>query len=393
MQIKPVTILVLDADQRSALAVVRSLGRHKDLRVIAADELPIALAGTSKYCQAYFQYPSPRQSPEMFAQWLIPFVAAQEIDWLFPTTEISSQSILLLRDQLGKCRVPYADYSTVLALADKAALTKLAAQLNVPCPNSQYFNNSSLLAPGSIAKFPVVLKPNLSRLRLPSGWLETSVHIAHTQAELSELLTEKPYFREHPFMLQEFIPGKGAGIFALYGNGKPISFFAHRRIREKPPSGGVSVLSESAPLEPTMLAIAKKLLDAVCWHGVAMVEFRIANDGTPYLMEVNTRFWGSLQLAVDSGIDFPYWLYQVCNEENPSIQNYRLGRRLRWLLGDIDNLYLTLRNKRTRLPEKLKQLFAFFIPRPFSTRHEINRWADFAPAWHELKEYVKALRR
>ena len=26
---------------------------------------------------------------------------------------------------------------------------------------------------------------------------------------------------------------------------------------------------------------------------------------SPYLMEVNGRFWGSLQLAIDAGVDFP----------------------------------------------------------------------------------------
>ncbi len=37
-----------------------------------------------------------------------------------------------------------------------------------------------------------------------------------------------------------------------------------------------------------------------------MVEFKAdARTGTPYLMEINGRFWGSLQLAIDAGVDFP----------------------------------------------------------------------------------------
>lgn len=385
-------ILVMDANQRSALAVVRSLGRHKQLQVLAGDETADALAAHSRYCRTYVQYPSPRHNPEAFAGWLEKFVADASIDWIFPVTEVSSQSVLLLKQRLGDCRIPFADYDTVLALADKWKLIQLAEQLHIPHPQSRYFSHSLALAPQSITDFPIVLKPCLSRLRLASGWLDTTVHIANNPRELEQLL-EKPYLRDHPFLLQQFIPGSGAGIFALYDHGKPVTFFAHRRLREKPPRGGVSVLSESATPEPRMLAMARQLLDAVQWHGVAMVEFRVTPEGEPYLMEVNTRFWGSLQLAIDAGVDFPYWLYQVCNGETPPARNYRTGRRLRWLLGDLDSLYLTLRDRHLGPRQKLATLCAFLTPRPLSTRHEINRWHDLGPARYELGSYMKALRK
>ena len=37
-----------------------------------------------------------------------------------------------------------------------------------------------------------------------------------------------------------------------------------------------------------------------------MVEFRIEHGtGEAYLMEVNGRIWGSLQLAIDAGVNLP----------------------------------------------------------------------------------------
>ncbi|MCG6900719.1 MAG: hypothetical protein LJE75_12070 [Gammaproteobacteria bacterium] len=73
----------------------------------------------------------------------------------------------------------------------------------------------------------------------------------------------------------------GQGVFALYNHGKPLVFFAHRRLWEKPPSGSVSVFSESIPVDPVMEGYARTLLDHVGRHGVAMVEFKVAEDGTP----------------------------------------------------------------------------------------------------------------
>ncbi|MDB6063069.1 MAG: hypothetical protein JWM78_3172 [Verrucomicrobiaceae bacterium] len=389
---KKSTILVLDANQRSALAVVRSLGRHTYLRVITADEAPTALSGSSRYSAQYFQHPSAAHEPEIFFTWLTEIIQSEKIDWVFPTTEISSRTVLQLNNQLGICRIPFASYETVLALADKWSLVLLAEKCGVAYPESRHFNSSAEIDERQVTQYPVVIKPCLSRIRTPSGWLNTTVHVANDVLQL-KLLLEKPYLRNYPFILQEFIPGHGAGIFALYDHGKPVTFFAHKRLREKPPAGGVSTLSESAPLDPQMHGMAKKLLDAAEWHGVAMIEFRVDPAGKAYLMEVNTRFWGSLQLAIDAGVDFPHLLYRVCNEENPQIvDKYSTGRRLRWLLGDLDNLLLTVRPRSGySVFQKLRAVVRFFIPHPFSTRHEINRFDDLAPAWFELKQYIKNL--
>lgn len=412
-------VLVLDANQRSALAVTRSLARAYSTAadaadaaalsatagttdaaalatVLTADTTPAALAGCSRFSSAYLQCPSPASQPQAFLQWLGDTVERHRIDWVFPTTEISSQLILLEPHALRGARLPFAELAQVMALADKWELVQTAGRAGVQHPRSAHYADAAALLKDSAnipGAYPMVLKPCQSRRWLGDRWLDTTVHIARSETELRELLQSKDYFRSHPFMLQEFIPGHGAGLFALYDHGKPVTFFAHRRLREKPPRGGVSVLSESAPLDPQLQAAASKLLDTVQWHGVAMIEFRVTAAGEPYLMEVNTRFWGSLQLAIDAGVDFPALLLQVCSGKTaPPVAPYRIGRRLRWLLGDIDSLYLTLRDRGYSKGEKLRRLLEFLTPHPLLTRHEVNRWSDLGPAWHELKAWLRALR-
>src|SRR5205085_6819270 len=98
-------------------------------------------------------------------------------------------------------------------------------------------------------------------------------------------------------------------VFALFDRGALVADFAHRRLREKPPAGGASVLSESAPVDPCLREQVVRLLGSIGWHGVAMVEYKHdLRSGATVLMEVNGRFWGSLQLAVDAGVDFPFLL-------------------------------------------------------------------------------------
>lgn len=388
MAIKPCNILILDANQRSALAAVRSLGEIPGNIVHAADSSNKALAGVSRFCHRYHQYPSPVDQLEKFSAWLVAFIERHEIHFLLPMTEITSRTALPLRDKLGQCILPFAELDTVLALSDKWRLIQLASSIGIACPNTQYFANASELLGAPPERFPIVVKPCLSRILHEGAWISTSVHIAKDLNDLIRLTQKFTYLQSHPFLLQEYIPGHGAGIFALYRLSAPVTFFAHRRIREKPPSGGVSVLSESITASPQLLQITRKLLDHAQWHGVAMVEFRISPDGTPYLMEVNTRFWGSLQLAIDSGVDFPKLLLQTALSPTDPIDaiNYKLGQRLRWLLGDIDNLYLTLRGP-ADIGTKLLAIFRFFTPHPFITRHEVNRWGDMRPALFEVKKY------
>lgn len=383
------TVIVLDANQRSALAVVRSLGKH-NIHVFTADETPAALAGCSRFSKRYFMHPSPRLHPERFVAMLAEIAREQHIDILLPMTELTTMLLLENRASFPDSSIPFPNMSTVDALANKCSLMRMAETLNIPFPRTWFADNPASL-PCTLEElpFPVVLKPGKSWIHQHGQWERASVRIAHTPTEAREILETDPALAAHPFMLQEFVPGHGQGVFALYNNGAVHSFFAHRRLREKPPDGGVSVLSESVPVDPKMQSHARALLDRAGWHGIAMVEFRVAADGTPYLMEINTRFWGSLQLAIDAGVDFPYMLYQLSiGTPSAPVDSYQTGIRLRWLLGDVDNLYLTLRSRRYPLRLKLAAMMRFFIPSPFRTRHEIDRWGDWGPAWHEFKEYI-----
>lgn len=383
-------VLVLDAAQRSALAATRSLGRL-GLAVTTADATPRALAGCSRYSSDYLHSPSSELEPQAYITWLAHVLRSEQFEWVLPVTEITSQLILLHREELPDVSLPFADYDTVMKLADKGKLVELATQLGVSCPASKWYASASELEKEALT-FPLVLKPCLSKIFTGECWLATRVRVLSCRADLEQEFLDSPYLQDYPFMLQEFVPGSGAGIFCLYERGRPAAFFAHRRLREKPPEGGVSVLSESAPVDPALRECAERLLSAVQWHGVAMVEFRVTPEGHPYLMEVNTRFWGSLQLAIDAGVDFPRLLWQIDRcQAMEVVEGYRVGQRLRWLLGDLDGLYLYMRGRYTSR-QKLARLRQFFTPRMRHCRHEVNRLGDLGPGWHELKLYLKQLR-
>jgi len=386
--------LVLDAGQRSALAVTRSLGK-KGVPVFTAEEAPGALAACSRYSKQFFSYPSPRFHPDRFIEVLAQRVKEQGIDILLPMTELTTTLLLTYKEAFPGTVIPFPEMSRVDALANKCTLMRTAESLGIPVPRTWYVDDPATIPDLKDAlSFPAVLKPGRSWLRLQDQWQRSTVKFPADESALNKIIGSDPAFLAHPFMIQEYVAGHGQGVFALYNHSKPLAFFAHRRLREKPPGGGVSVLSESVAADPKLVSHARSLLDKAGWHGVAMVEFRVATDGTPYLMEINTRFWGSLQLAVDAGVDFPYLLYQLACGENPEpVDSYKTGIRLRWLLGDLDSLYLTLRDRQVTSRKKLMAVMRFLTPSPLKTRHEVYRWNDPGPCLYELREYLRDIIR
>ena len=80
----------------------------------------------------------------------------------------------------------------------------------------------------------------------------------------------------------------------------------------------MSVYRESIAADPALVERSRRLLEHFGWQGVAMVEYKVdERTGTPMLMEINGRFWGSLQLAVDAGVDFPRLLIECAEGTAP----------------------------------------------------------------------------
>jgi predicted ATP-grasp superfamily ATP-dependent carboligase len=310
-------------------------------------------------------------------------------------TEMSSYLLIRYREQCPDLSIPCAPFEAFDLLSDKLRLMDLAREVGVPIPRTWVVKGpEELLSVGSRLEFPMVIKPYRSRIPCNGRWIAASVHYARSFKELEERVAHIHYLNSYPFLIQQYIEGEGRGVFTLYNQGESITFFAHRRLREKPPSGGVSVLSESVGLDPQLVQYVRRILDPLKWHGVAMVEFKVARDGTPYLMEVNPRFWGSLQLAIDAGVDFPYLLYQLAIGEKPdSIRDYKVGIKTRWLLGDLDHLYLTFKNHfgpSGVVFRKGQTLFEFLKFFQRNTRYEVNRWDDLKPFLFELRQYLRS---
>jgi predicted ATP-grasp superfamily ATP-dependent carboligase len=385
--------LVTDGEQRAALAVVRSLGRAGyDVRVCSSR--PRSLAGASRHCRAQAHVPDALAHPAEFAAAVRERAARWGAAFLLPVSEASLLALLPAGERPPGVCIPFPGLDAFRAISDKERVARAAARVGIAVPEQRVLATSADAAAldADALRFPLVLKP----ARSVAGGAKLVVRHAADAAQLRARLAELPD-AAFPLLLQQRVVGPGVGVFALLWDGEPRALFAHRRIREKPPSGGVSVYRESIPADPELTRRAVALLRAFGWRGVAMVELKVDDaTGTPYLMEVNGRFWGSLQLAVDAGVDFPALLLRAA-EGAPATPPpaYRAGVRSRWWWGDVDHLIARLRRSPAELdlppgaPGRRRAVLDFLTLWRPGDRNEVLRLDDPLPLLRETLDWLR----
>lgn len=389
-------ILVTDGEQRATLAVVRSLGAQGHYIHVCSSRTK-SLAGASRFAHSEQLVASALTDPDRFVDDVYSIVRRHGIDTVIPMTEPALLALLPSRDRFANVMFPFADAATFAAISDKQTLLEAARRIGIAVPAQTVIENADAAASldTDAIKYPVVVKPARSVSTGTGARLKVSVRHAQSATELHAILGEMDD-RAYPLLLQQRILGPGIGIFALIWDGELIAQFAHRRIREQPPSGGISVYRESVAIDPELLGASLALLREFAWQSVAMIEYKLdAHTGKAYLMEINGRFWGSLQLAIDSGVDFPRLLIEAATGLSPTpVTQYRTNVRSRWFWGDVDHLLARVRKSDAHLALPPGAPSRWTAAREFFARHpddvsEILRRDDFRPFLRESIQWFQ----
>jgi len=389
-------VLVTDSSERAALAVIRSLGK-RGIKVVAADSVRLNAGFLSKYCSGRMIYPSPLRSKGEFVKSMLHFVRSEKFDLLIPVTDITMTPILEHMDRFEKyVKVAAPPPEVAIKALDKIETLKIAEKNEIPFPRTfliEDVNNLKKIA--KTLQYPVVIKPRMKIYWSNDKGIVLKVtprNFVYSERDLIQRVSEiTSHFRKFGvpssfFFLQEAVSGEAYGVEVLMYHLKPRVVFAHKRLREYPITGGASTLRMSVKNE-MLMKYAFKLLKAMSWQGVAMVEFKLnKKNGEAKLIEVNGRFWGSLSLAINSGVDFPYLLYEyLVRDEEPLCHNYKLGIMQRWLIpGDLLWLYSSLKDSYDRSRRIIEFISAFGIP------DDIVSFSDFAPTFGAIIDIIRS---
>lgn len=385
--------LVLDSETQSGLSLIRSLGDH-GVPVIAASSEEPALGMVSRASSGRFVHPDPEEDCSAFIDALLSHLDTHDYFAIIPVSDQTTALVANHKSELEATGTVVAteDWPTFSKTYDKAKTFDFVNDIDVPIPATVAPQTVSNLEDRSDElRFPVVVKS-----RSKSIWGDDeSLHLfrvlpddyVHTEEELLEryrsLHPSDGVLAAYPPIVQEVIDGETTTTTVLADEGDILAYFQERRLRTFPAVGGNSTLLTGI-FSPKMLAYATRVIEKLGWTGPAQVEFMRTPTGEYYLIEVNGRYWGSLPLAIKSGVDFPWLHYRLlCGKPQEVDVPYRtdiVQRRL--LYGDAKWLI-------EQLSERNHWAVATFIRDFFTSNHTFLSLSDPAPTSLALKKAVK----
>lgn len=380
--------LILGDEPRVVIPVARSLWR-KGVPVLAAGLHEEFRPVRSRAVLRSFPLAEGATSARQKLDRLCELVSRERVDFLIPSND---SALLFVADHYDELRalttLACPGPAAVRAVLNKTQTMQAAVECGIGIPRSfQFAGLAELLAARDSLRFPLVAKPASKEVDA-----RFKIRYYRNPDALETEYRADPDFGSK-YLLQEYAPGEGVGIEVLMEGGQARLLFAHRRLKEHPSAGGVSVLAVAEPLIPELVESSVRLLNHIGWNGVAMVEFRYEKSTrTATLMEINGRFWGSLALAGACGFDFPYAAWQAAHGiAVQPVAEYPRGVRARWTAG----VWLRLRDlftaKDDGIPRpspwrEIPASFAAFLP---GTRDMLWSWRDPRPAIQELASVVR----
>ena len=256
-------------------------------------------------------YPNPKISPEHFINVLIYMIELIKPDMVFPTNSIEMNAIY------------EAKFAYRIALMHK---TKFPFDLD---QNQQY---TALRDKYLYQLYALKLGHTPKTIEHEKG-----TYYQKPLKKTSGRGIKKITFKED-VVFQQGIDGIGIGFEALCDKGKVLCSFMHQRIREFPIAQGSST-SRYGMFDSAIYGFSIDYIKKSGWTGFIMLEFK-RNEDTFYLIEVNPRVWGSIQLAIDAGIDFPVEAYDYFVEGRIPISGliWNMDRRVETRIFGLDFL-------------------------------------------------------
>lgn len=337
-------ILVLDGHAAAALAFIRSLGRAGHWVAVGANQGIFAAARLSKYCRAGFEYPVSTGDTGAFTAAVAEFAAKNKIELIVPVTDWTTLPLSHHRSAWASiCAVALPSAQALDLAADKYRTVELARSSGIAVPGTWLISSPSELRNLPELAFPLVVKDRFSVRWVGNQAVFGSVAYAYSRRELEEKVADR-VARAGDVLVQEFVHGTGVGFSCFALPGETRSPFQWERIREVDPRGSGSSARKSVPLDAAIANPSADLVMRAGFESIAMVEFkREKASGRPVLMEINGRPWGSIQLAISSGVDYPryvadWYLGQIKPAKEIVYNTHITCRRMVSELTHLENL-------------------------------------------------------
>ena len=336
---------VIPAVTPSAVAFHRSLGR-RGVRTIAVAHDDSVPSFRSRYCDETVLVADPRVDLTRYRDALLALVMRPDVETIVPLSEADVYVLSKYRSEFGEhIDTPWPSFDTLRTAHDRERLFDVAREAGVPVPRTVTLDEVDDWGRELVVKsrFALLTDEYLSNSG-EEGIIETGRAMflePHARPDEERVMAE---FNHSPHV-QQFVHGTEYSVGVLYEDGEPVVETQKRIIRGTKYYHGPSVYHESVDV-PELEAIGRRLLTALDWHGPADVDVILDEEtGEFKLLEVNPRFWATIQLEIHAGFDFPYYYWRmVRGESEHPLPEPEPGIASHFLPGELSYLHSVLRD-------------------------------------------------
>jgi len=385
-------VIVTEADFRTSLSVIRSLG-EKNIKVVSI--------GKSRKGGLVSKYSSVKiivNDERKYLDSIISIYNSYDGSYVFPHLE--ETYLNLYKYKIKNVIAPSFDKAEQYT-NKKYVIEHIIHQKLAPIPDT------SILAVNEV-KIEELLKYIEDALNFHQKIIiKTSREIGITYGPFNryvvihqknrEILYSENFIeflkKNREIILQKYVDGYGVGIGGVWCEGKPICVGGHRRIIQSHGSEGISVLAESY-INKEAMKYALQIMESLDYTGIALVEFRYNEaTGEVNFMEINPRIWGTLPLYIYAGLDIPYIAYKLFKYGDKSSINLKFqeGKRMFFFTDYVLSSYE--RNGK-QLNFKLMMDILKTLPMFVRYKEGVLQLSDINPFLFEVLFFIKkAIRR
>lgn len=365
-------ILILGS-YRQSITVVRSLARAGYPVVVGSHEK--AFTEYSRYTSEVWRHPPIEPDGDVdgepdggaalheavrttFTRALAGFLARRpDIALVFPVGEDVLACLARCPDAVAAAAPVMPAPEVVLACLDKARMYELIDQLAIPMARHGLARDPA--AVGALADevgYPCVIKPKDS---LRPFFAQKAVICRHA-GDVDQAVRPWPAGND-VLIVQAFAAGHRHNCHFAALDGSLRMYFEQRVLRtNRLDATGFGVDGVSVRPSAVLRAYCEQLIGALGYSGVGCIQFLVDEHGRASFLELNPRLDATCALPYHCGHDFPRMAVALAERRRgarvplpePSA-TYPVGRRVDWLLGDLQGLVHASRQGEADLAQSL----------------------------------------
>lgn len=296
-----IRVLIPDAESGHTIWVCEGLAMAENIEIHGMSRHSNSALKYSKKCKSFkriFNFENDSNYLNSILEYALEINADIILPIDEPLTELFSKNINLIHERFKTIPIPESDSFKIAT--NKRLLAEFCQSKNIPVPLTYDLNTFNYLLESSHhPNFPIIIKPE-------SGNGGRNVFLLNSKEEFENFnpLENNKDFGQ--YFVQEYIDGYDIDMSVLCKEGKILAYTIQKGIIKRKSqfaaSLGIQFLEDQK-----LYKIVEKLINELKYNGIAHIDLRYDFQSKNYkIIEINSRFWGSVLGSILNGVNFPY---------------------------------------------------------------------------------------